>query len=105
MIETSTLGLPPASSSALDRALNLNFIAADLPNEENRVILDKDEPHVRWTGHSKYAELGLERALAGGRHPARPIGMSVDDYASTQNHIQGRRAWAKTWRMGWSIVA
>jgi choline dehydrogenase-like flavoprotein len=77
--------------------LNLNFVAADLPSEENRVVLDKqDEPHIFWTGHSKYAELGLERALASVADilPAPIEDMSVDGYASTQNHIQG------TTRMG-----
>jgi choline dehydrogenase-like flavoprotein len=76
--------------------LELKFFAEDLPNEENRVILEKDEPHVQWTGHSKYAELGLERALASVADilPAPIEDMFVEGYQATQNHILG------TTRMG-----
>jgi choline dehydrogenase-like flavoprotein len=77
--------------------LNLNFIAEDIPREDNRVVLDSNgEPHVFWNGHSKYAELGLERALASVAKilPAPIENLTVDAYTSTQNHIQG------TTRMG-----
>ncbi len=60
-------------------------------------VLDKrDEPHIIWNGHSKYAVLGLERALASVADilPAPIEAMFVDDYATTENHILG------TTRMG-----
>lgn len=76
--------------------LDLKFVAEDLPSRDNRVVLDKDEPHVHWTGHSKYAELGIERALSSVADilPAPIENLYDDGYSETQHHIQG------TTRMG-----
>ncbi len=46
-------------------AMYLKFIAEDIPQASNRVLLDENgEPFVEWTGFSDYATKGLERAEA-----------------------------------------
>jgi choline dehydrogenase-like flavoprotein len=96
----SPVNLRPLRTRWTER-LNLKFIAEDLPSAENRVVLDhRDEPHIIWNGHSKYAELGLDRALAlvADILPAPIEDMFVDNYASTENHILG------TTRMGKDVA-
>lgn len=42
--------------------LHLRLVAEDLPQPQNRVLLEDDEPVVEWTGHHDYAFRGLQRA-------------------------------------------
>ncbi len=43
--------------------LKLKFVAEDLPQDRNRVLLQEDEPTVVWHGHTDYAIAGLTRAV------------------------------------------
>lgn len=42
--------------------LKLKFVAEDLPQTSNRIVLENDEPRLMWGGHSAYAFAGLARA-------------------------------------------
>ncbi|MFQ6550861.1 GMC oxidoreductase [Aestuariibius insulae] len=43
--------------------LKLKFVAEDLPQDRNRIILENDEPTLVWHGHTDYALAGLARAV------------------------------------------
>ncbi len=40
--------------------MRIKLIVEDLPQDENRVVLDDDEPRILWTGHHPYAWDGLD---------------------------------------------
>jgi choline dehydrogenase-like flavoprotein len=76
--------------------LALKVIAEDMPNADNRIVLDKDEPLINWSGHSAYATAGIDRALRN-MQDAIPVPIEkiqAGGYATTEAHIQG------THRMG-----
>lgn len=80
--------------------LALKLLADDMPSAANRVVLDQDEPLIHWSGHSAYAEAGIDRALAK-LQDAIPVpieGTQAGPYAPTEAHIQG------THRMGASAA-
>lgn len=71
--------------------MRLKFIAADIPNPENRVTLKGDEPHIEWSGHSAYSLAGLAHAIEA-TTAALPFDAEITataDYAPTESHIQG----------------
>ncbi|MEL7182069.1 MAG: GMC family oxidoreductase [Pseudomonadota bacterium] len=56
---------PPSLRLERDKWLHrvkLKLVAEDLPQPQNRVVLQDDEALVQWTGHSDYAFAGLARA-------------------------------------------
>lgn len=71
--------------------LKLNLIVEDLPQPENRVVLEEDRAKVVWTGHSDYAYAGLARAVERISEliPFDHEITGVADYAPTESHIQG----------------
>lgn len=82
----------------LDR-LHLKLVAEDLPQAQNRVHLQDDEPLIEWHGHDGYAYRGLARARERlpGLLPDEVEAISFSGFAETEAHIQG------TTRMGRSI--
>lgn len=44
-------------------AVTMKFVAEDLPRQENRVVIEDDEPFVEWNGHDRYALDALDRAV------------------------------------------
>lgn len=78
--------------------LRLKFIAADLPNPDNRVTLVDDEPHITWTGHSQWAKDGLKYAVDNSQKllPFETEVVHVSEHFATEAHIQGMTPMAKT---------
>jgi choline dehydrogenase-like flavoprotein len=70
--------------------MRLKFIAGDLINPDNRVVLVDDEPHIEWVGHSAYAHAGLDHAIAE-MHSFLPFDHEIAAIADniTEGHIQG----------------
>lgn len=90
---------PPSLRSEPGRwteRLYLKLIADDLPDANNRVVLENDEPVIHWSGHSAYARAGLDAALEGlpGALPFDVESMKIREWHQGQAHIQG------TTRMG-----
>ena len=71
--------------------MRLKFIAGDLINPDNRVVLVNDEPHIEWAGHSAYARSGLDYAVAEASSllPFAHEVVAMTDDSSTEGHIQG----------------
>lgn len=71
--------------------LKLKLIAEDLPQPDNRVVLEEDEPAILWKGHSDYAYAGLARAREklGGLLPFAHKAPSFGEYEPTEAHVQG----------------
>ncbi len=77
--------------------MRLKLVAEDLPQADNRVLLDEaEEPYAEWIGHSEYALRGLERAEAmlPDLMPFTIEGIPERHYPESEDHIQG------THRMG-----
>lgn len=78
-------------------AMTLKLVAEDLPQAENRVVLDDSgTPYVEWIGHSDYAMRGLERAeaMVSELMPFTIENITKSDLSTSEAHIQG------THRMG-----
>jgi choline dehydrogenase-like flavoprotein len=71
--------------------MRLKFIAGDLVNPDNRVVLVDDEPHVEWVGHSAYARSALDYAIAETPSllPFDHEAVATTDYSASEGHIQG----------------
>ncbi|MEL6265408.1 MAG: GMC oxidoreductase, partial [Pseudomonadota bacterium] len=71
--------------------LKLKLIAEDLPDPENRVVLENDEIKVIWNGHSDYAYRGLARArdVLSDQLPFEHEIQRFSDFEPTEAHIQG----------------
>lgn len=70
--------------------MRLKFIAGDVINPDNRVVIVDDEPHIEWVGYSAYARSGLDYAVAemGSLLPFdHEIVATMDN--TTEGHIQG----------------
>ena len=87
--------LRPERDRTLNR-LSMKLIAEDLPQLQNRVLLEEDEPVIEWSGHSDYAYRGLARARAElpALLPFEIETINFGPYSRTESHIQG------THRMG-----
>lgn len=91
---------PSALRTTRDRwthRMVLKLIAEDVPNAENRVMLDGDgAPAITWNGHSAYGIAGLDRAQADLQSilPFQIEGIVHRENSRTEAHIQG------THRMG-----
>ncbi len=74
----------------------LNLIAEDLPQADNRVVLENDEPKILWRGHAAYGRAGVDRVVARLAEilPFDIEAMALQDYKPSDAHIQG------TTRMG-----
>lgn len=94
-----TINAPPAIRPEPGRwanRLRMRLMAEDLPQPENRVLLEDDAPAIEWIGHHDYALLGLDRALAGlpGLIPDAIEEFKASSLQPSDAHIQG------THRMG-----
>lgn len=72
--------------------LHFKLIAEDLPQRDNRVVLDPDgEPRVLWTGYSDYATSAIDRAIDAMPTvlPFEIEDMEVHGLGRSQAHIQG----------------
>lgn len=80
--------------------LLLKLIAEDLPQADNRVVLDGDSPRLIWQGHDPYAAAGLAavRTALPDALPFRVEGMTASPLSATEAHIQG------TTRMGRDVT-
>ncbi len=69
----------------------VTLIAEDLPQPQNRVILENGEPVVEWTGHDGYAARGLAHAIERLPRliPDQLDRVNVPDILNSQAHIQG----------------
>ena len=79
--------------------LTLKLIAEDLPQAQNRVVLDGDEAHIEWYGHASYCYDGLEHAKSN-LDRVIPVDIEKIEFLKesvTEAHIQG------TTRMGQTI--
>jgi hypothetical protein len=92
------LGLARREKGKWLNNLRLKFIAADLPNPDNRVTLVDDEPHITWTGHSQWAKDGLKHAVDNSQNllPFETEIVHVSEHFATEAHIQGMTPMAKT---------
>lgn len=74
---------------------HLKLIVEDIPQDENRVTLDQDEPLLNWVGHHKYALDGLEWGVEQVRTMFEtPDRMLQTEISASEAHIMG------THRMG-----
>ncbi|MBM7069098.1 GMC oxidoreductase [Actibacterium sp. 188UL27-1] len=71
--------------------LKLKLVAEDLPQPENRVVLEDDEAKIIWTGHSDYAFAGLARGreLFGSLLPFEHELERFSDFEPTEAHLIG----------------
>ncbi len=78
--------------------IHFRMVAEDIPQAENQVILEDDEPIIEWHGYTDYAKLGLDRAKAGLADiiPDTIENVAVSPLLGSEAHIQG------THRMGTS---
>ncbi len=96
-----TVNAPPLirkEKAKLANRIHMRLIAEDIPQSENRVLLENDDPMIEWIGYSNYATHGLERAVKGLPDviPDTIERLEVSDLLSSDAHIQG------THRMGFS---
>lgn len=94
-----TVNAPPSIRREPGKWANrifMRMIAEDIPQPENRVLLEDDAPAIEWVGYSDYAKRGLERAEKGlsGIVPDTIERLEVSSFLASEAHIQG------THRMG-----
>ena len=71
--------------------MRMKIIVEDLPQAQNRVILEHDEPLIEWHGHHKYAYAGLERAQSRLPEilPFEPENIRILPPTETEEHMIG----------------
>ncbi|MEC7760489.1 MAG: GMC family oxidoreductase [Pseudomonadota bacterium] len=71
--------------------VRLKLIAEDLPRDDNRVILDGDEPLIEWRGHDSYASDGLDWGVEAvqGILPEGLVAVAKAPIVATEKHAMG----------------